>query len=134
MTFLPYSCTHSKRSCVCCADLHECWVFLPAAIKFMTYEQLSRKISHYLIDQGGDGQLTPVMRLLAGAGACRGKQQDWFAGQGLQLNPYQPATTRRSNAELCNMLASPHMQWFWRLNGLVAGICASCLQVRASSA
>jgi solute carrier family 25 phosphate transporter 23/24/25/41 len=39
------------------------------AIKFLTYEQLSRKISHYLIDQGGDGQLTPVMRLLAGAGA-----------------------------------------------------------------
>ena len=42
-----------------------------AAIKFLTYEQLSRKISHYLIDQGGDGQLTPVMRLLAGAGAQR---------------------------------------------------------------
>ena len=47
-----------------------CHFSLPAAaIKFLTYEQLSRKISHYLIDQGGDGQLTPVMRLLAGAGA-----------------------------------------------------------------
>lgn len=47
-----------------------CSLALPgAAIKFLTYEQLSRKISHYLIDQGGDGQLTPVMRLLAGAGA-----------------------------------------------------------------
>lgn len=41
-----------------------------AAIKFLTYEQLSRKISHYLIDQGGDGQLTPLLRLTAGAGAC----------------------------------------------------------------
>lgn len=39
------------------------------AIKFMTYEQLSRKISHHLIDQGGDGQLTPLLRLTAGAGA-----------------------------------------------------------------
>lgn len=36
----------------------------------MTYEQLSRKISHHLIDSGGDGQLTPVLRLTAGAGAC----------------------------------------------------------------
>ena len=41
----------------------------PAAIKFLTYEQLSRKISHYLIDNGGDGQLTPLLRLTAGAGA-----------------------------------------------------------------
>ena len=41
----------------------------PAAIKFLTYEQLSRKISHYLIDQGGDGKLTPALRLVAGAGA-----------------------------------------------------------------
>lgn len=39
------------------------------AIKFMAYEQLSRKISHALIDQGGDGQLTPGLRLAAGAGA-----------------------------------------------------------------
>ncbi|PSC67425.1 mitochondrial adenine nucleotide transporter ADNT1-like isoform A [Micractinium conductrix] len=39
------------------------------AIKFMTYEQLSRKISHYLIDNGGDGKLTPALRLTAGAGA-----------------------------------------------------------------
>ncbi|RMZ56638.1 hypothetical protein APUTEX25_002727, partial [Auxenochlorella protothecoides] len=39
------------------------------AIKFMTYEQLSRKISHALIDRGGDGQLTPGLRLAAGAGA-----------------------------------------------------------------
>lgn len=40
-----------------------------SAIKFLTYEQLSRKISHYLIDNGGDGQLTPLLRLAAGAGA-----------------------------------------------------------------
>lgn len=39
------------------------------AIKFMAYEQLSRKISHALIDRGGDGQLTPGLRLAAGAGA-----------------------------------------------------------------
>ena len=48
----------------------------PAAIKFLTYEQLSRKISHHLIDAGGDGQLTPLLRLLAGAGARGG----WRAG------------------------------------------------------
>jgi solute carrier family 25 phosphate transporter 23/24/25/41 len=40
-----------------------------SAIKFLTYEQLSRKISHRLIDDGGDGQLTPLLRLVAGAGA-----------------------------------------------------------------
>ena len=40
-----------------------------SAIKFVTYEQLSRKISHHLIDNGGDGQLTPLLRLAAGAGA-----------------------------------------------------------------
>lgn len=40
-----------------------------SAIKFLTYEQLSRKISHRLIDDGGDGQLTPLLRLAAGAGA-----------------------------------------------------------------
>eukprot|EP00887_Chlorella_sp_A99_P003371 scaffold7.g3371.t1 len=44
-------------------------IFPNSAIKFLTYEQLSRKISHYLIDQGGDGQLTPALRLMAGAGA-----------------------------------------------------------------
>lgn len=43
--------------------------FWHAAIKFLTYEQLSRKISHHLIDNGGDGQLTPLLRLSAGAGA-----------------------------------------------------------------
>jgi hypothetical protein len=43
---------------------------LIAAIKFLTYEQLSRKISHHLIDNGGDGQLTPLLRLSAGAGAA----------------------------------------------------------------
>jgi hypothetical protein len=48
----------------------------PAAIKFMTYEQLSRKISHHLIDLGGDGQLTPLLRLTAGAGA-RGGVGPW---------------------------------------------------------
>lgn len=40
-----------------------------SAIKFLTYEQLSRKISHKLIDNGGDGQMTPLLRLAAGAGA-----------------------------------------------------------------
>lgn len=44
-------------------------IFPNSAIKFLTYEQLSRKISHHLIDQGGDGQLTPLLRLAAGAGA-----------------------------------------------------------------
>ncbi|KAG7673038.1 putative Mitochondrial adenine nucleotide transporter ADNT1 [Nannochloris sp. 'desiccata'] len=44
-------------------------IFPNSAIKFMTYEQFSRKIAHYLIDNGGDGQLTPLMRLGAGAGA-----------------------------------------------------------------
>jgi hypothetical protein len=48
--------------------------FLFAAIKFMTYEQLSRKISHHLIDTGGDGQLTPVLRLSAGAGAALARE------------------------------------------------------------
>ncbi|CAK0786495.1 Mitochondrial adenine nucleotide transporter adnt1 [Coccomyxa viridis] len=41
-----------------------------SAVKFLTYEQLSRRISHYLIEQGGDGQMTPLLRL--GAGACAG--------------------------------------------------------------
>jgi solute carrier family 25 (mitochondrial phosphate transporter), member 23/24/25/41 len=44
-------------------------IFPNSAIKFLTYEQLSRKISHSLIDAGGDGQMTPMLRLLAGAGA-----------------------------------------------------------------
>jgi len=44
-------------------------IFPNSAIKFLTYEQLSRKISHHLIDNGGDGQLTPLLRLGAGAGA-----------------------------------------------------------------
>ena len=44
-------------------------IFPNSAIKFLTYEQLSRKISHHLIDTGGDGKLTPLLRLAAGAGA-----------------------------------------------------------------
>ena len=44
-------------------------IFPNSAIKFLTYEQLTRHISHTLIDAGGDGQLTPWMRLGAGAGA-----------------------------------------------------------------
>lgn len=40
-----------------------------SAVKFLTYEQLSRRISWYLIDNGGDGQMTPLLRLAAGAGA-----------------------------------------------------------------
>ncbi|KDD76091.1 hypothetical protein H632_c360p1 [Helicosporidium sp. ATCC 50920] len=48
-----------------------CMRIIPnSAIKFFTYEQLSRKIGHYLIDHhGGDGTLTPLQRLTAGAGA-----------------------------------------------------------------
>ena len=42
-------------------------IFPNQAIKFMSYEQLSRRISHYLIDNGGDGQLTPLLRLGAGS-------------------------------------------------------------------
>lgn len=42
-------------------------IFPNQAIKFMSYEQLSRRISHHLIDNGGDGQLTPLLRLGAGA-------------------------------------------------------------------
>ena len=42
-------------------------IFPNQAIKFMSYEQLSRRISHYLIDHGGDGQLTPLLRLGAGS-------------------------------------------------------------------
>ena len=39
-----------------------------SAVKFLLYEQLSRSISHALIDQGkGDGRLTPGLRLGAGA-------------------------------------------------------------------
>lgn len=40
-----------------------------SAVKFLTYEQLSRRISLYMIDNGGDGQMTPGLRLAAGAGA-----------------------------------------------------------------
>ncbi|CAL8463897.1 g3432 [Coccomyxa elongata] len=40
-----------------------------SAVKFLTYEQLCRRISHYLIENGGDGQMTPLLRLAAGAGA-----------------------------------------------------------------
>ncbi|KAK9827624.1 hypothetical protein WJX81_008016 [Elliptochloris bilobata] len=40
-----------------------------SAVKFLTYEQLSRRISHHLQDNGGDGQMTPLLRLAAGAGA-----------------------------------------------------------------
>eukprot|EP00891_Asterochloris_glomerata_P009607 jgi/Astpho2/9607/Aster-03879 len=40
-----------------------------SAVKFMTYEQLSRRISHTLQERGGDGQMTPLLRLMAGAGA-----------------------------------------------------------------
>lgn len=40
-----------------------------SAVKFLTYEQLSRRISLHLIDNGGDGQMTPLLRLAAGAGA-----------------------------------------------------------------
>eukprot|EP00877_Chromochloris_zofingiensis_P000777 jgi/Chrzof1/106/Cz01g03210.t1 len=40
-----------------------------SAIKFFTYEQLSRLISDHRLETTGNGQLTPVLRLMAGAGA-----------------------------------------------------------------
>lgn len=45
-------------------------IFPNQAIKFLMYEQLARRISYYRIDKGGDGQLTPGLRLMAGA--CAG--------------------------------------------------------------
>ena len=42
-------------------------IFPNQAIKFMSYEQLSRRISHYLMDRGEDGTLTPLWRLGAGS-------------------------------------------------------------------
>lgn len=40
-----------------------------SAMKFFTYEQLSRLISDHQLETTGSPQLTPVLRLLAGAGA-----------------------------------------------------------------
>ncbi|GAB4815601.1 hypothetical protein N2152v2_002647, partial [Parachlorella kessleri] len=42
-------------------------IFPNSAIKFLCYEQITRKMSHVSLDQGGDGQLTPGLRLMAGA-------------------------------------------------------------------
>jgi hypothetical protein len=66
----------------------------------MTYEQLSRKISHHLIDQGGDGQLTPLLRLTAGAGA----QGRWGLGRGLRDVLLQ---ARASSACECRLFRYP---------------------------
>eukprot|EP00884_Botryococcus_braunii_P019730 jgi/Botrbrau1/6440/Bobra.0034s0016.1 len=41
-----------------------------SAVKFLMYEQISRRIAHHLQEQGGDGQMTPLLRLWAGA--CAG--------------------------------------------------------------
>lgn len=41
-----------------------------SAVKFLAYEQISRRVSHYLLENGGDGQMTPLLRL--GSGACAG--------------------------------------------------------------
>lgn len=40
-----------------------------SAVKFLTYEQLSRWIARKSQDSGGDGRMTPLLRLSAGAGA-----------------------------------------------------------------
>lgn len=40
------------------------------AVKFMAYEQITRRVSHHLLEGGGDGQMTPLLRL--GCGACAG--------------------------------------------------------------
>ncbi|KAK9845649.1 hypothetical protein WJX84_001051, partial [Apatococcus fuscideae] len=40
------------------------------AVKFLTYEQLNRRLSHSMREYGGDGQMTPLLRLVAGA--CAG--------------------------------------------------------------
>eukprot|EP00879_Flechtneria_rotunda_P023501 GHRR01024862.1.p1 GENE.GHRR01024862.1~~GHRR01024862.1.p1 ORF type:complete len:247 (+),score=51.19 GHRR01024862.1:232-972(+) len=40
-----------------------------SAIKFFTYEQLSRHIADHRLETTGSSQLTPVLRLMAGAGA-----------------------------------------------------------------
>ena len=42
------------------------------AIRHLPYEALSlyRRVSHYLLENGGDGQMTPLLRL--GSGACAG--------------------------------------------------------------
>lgn len=52
-------------------NLTNCIRIVPnQAVKFLTYEQLSRFISHEMIEAGGDGQMTPLLRL--SAGACAG--------------------------------------------------------------
>jgi solute carrier family 25 phosphate transporter 23/24/25/41 len=40
-----------------------------SAVKFLAYEHISREISEYYRETTGSGQLTPFLRLLAGAGA-----------------------------------------------------------------
>lgn len=40
-----------------------------SAVKFLTYEELSGEISWYLKETTGSGELTPLLRLIAGAGA-----------------------------------------------------------------
>lgn len=40
-----------------------------SAAKFFTYEHLSREVSEYYKETTGNGEMTPVMRLMAGAGA-----------------------------------------------------------------
>lgn len=40
-----------------------------SAVKFLAYEHISREISEYNREHYGNGQLTPFLRLVAGAGA-----------------------------------------------------------------
>lgn len=42
-------------------------IFPNSAIKFLCYEQITRKMAYMSLERGGDGQLTPGLRLLAGA-------------------------------------------------------------------
>jgi solute carrier family 25 phosphate transporter 23/24/25/41 len=49
-------------------NLTNCIRIVPnQAVKFLTYEQLSRYVSHEMMERGGDGQMTPVLRLSVGA-------------------------------------------------------------------
>lgn len=52
-------------------NLTNCIRIVPnQAVKFLCYEQFSRVISHRMLENGGDGQMTPLLRLTAGA--CAG--------------------------------------------------------------
>mmetsp|Transcript_10168 Transcript_10168/g.30546 ORF Transcript_10168/g.30546 Transcript_10168/m.30546 type:complete len:338 (-) Transcript_10168:678-1691(-) len=49
-------------------NLTNCIRIVPnQAVKFLSYEQISRAISNRSLENGGDGQMTPLLRLSAGA-------------------------------------------------------------------